>query len=64
MKDLSRRMWLLRARSSAFCGECGWGLRHRDPVRAGRLARAHTRDTGHPTRTKSVKVTEYRLAGD
>jgi hypothetical protein len=57
---LARNTRLAPGRSSGRCGECGWGVSGKSSVWANRVARAHTRDTGHVTRTQSVKVTEYR----
>jgi hypothetical protein len=62
LDGLDRYARLAPDRSSGRCGECGWGVTGKSPAWASRLARGHTRDTGHVTRTQSVKITEYRKA--
>lgn len=63
LAGLVRRTWTLRVSGSSRCLDCDWDNVRLSPVRAGRLARQHTRDTGHTTRTAHAKVTEYRKAG-
>ena len=60
MEGLTRRMWTMPAKSSACCESCTWRKDGLYAQRARRLAREHTRRTGHVTRAAEVKVTEYR----
>lgn len=62
LEGLVRRTWTLRVSGSARCLSCNWDVKKLSPVRSGRLARRHTRDTGHTTRTAHTKVTQYRRA--
>ena len=67
MEGLTRQVWQASItqpwpKAAARCEECGWGIVQKSPCWAGRLARAHTRETGHATRTAHVKVTQYRKA--
>lgn len=62
MEGLTRRTWTLSRSGQSRCLCCDWGITRRSPVWAGRGSRAHTRRTGHITRTAHTKVTEYRRA--
>ena len=62
MEGLTRQVWQASGKAAARCEECGWGIRKKSPRWAGRMARDHTRETGHSTRTAHVKVTQYRKA--
>jgi hypothetical protein len=55
-----RWMFYAPARSSARCETCGHDLRDQaNPKTAGRAAREHTQETGHPTRVLHVQVVDY-----
>jgi hypothetical protein len=61
LDGLARRAWLEPGWANVRCEErCGWGTSSAGPRRTNRLARDHTRQTGHVTRTAQIKVTEYR----
>jgi hypothetical protein len=63
LDGLDRRAWILRGlHAGARCEGCGWGFNRKSAVWARRLARQHTRETGHATRTSHIVVTEYRKA--
>lgn len=62
MEGLTRRVWQMPRKASGRCEYCGWSTDGLSVPRTGRLARDHTRETGHATRTAQVKVTEYRRA--
>jgi hypothetical protein len=62
LEGLARRAWLEKGWANARCNECKWGISQKGPGWTNRLAREHTRETGHETRTAQIKVTEYRKA--
>lgn len=55
-----RRMFYADGRSTAQCETCGHDLRDRAaPRQAAKIARDHTKGTGHPTRVLHVQVVDY-----